>query len=317
MFGAADVLRQSEQAGGNPQAAAVRGPKAKIHPAGWRLVQSLDAARSLQRKRARGGKVELFDFERAALEPKARVELARGNIGQQKFADAQGHAHIVAAQLLQEILPGRGSIDSPCRGRIVSAGYPIVGADGGTFSPRAPEPGLPHRPFADHLAQIKTVAVEINLDQAALSALQAQAAAEPRPAQLARRIGKLELAVADDRIGREAEVAGRGLSRYGAIAGGPARQRLQSGALDFDGAGEQRSEVPTLETARGLDAVAPREGRFEALDGNRTVFGGNRHVDGADQIAAEPGLLDGQGERAVAKPCRLGQDLLGEEVKNR
>ena len=126
------------------------------------------------------------------------------------------------------------------------------------------------------------------------------------PAVLARDIGELKRAVADGGIRPEAEVSGGGLARYGAIARGPAHQRPQFGALDLDRSGEDGPEIAPLEAARGFEAVIARECRLEMVDHHGVVLGGERHVDGADKVAAEPRLFDDERQRAVAERGRLG-----------
>ena len=108
---------------------------------------------------------------------------------------------------------------------------------------------MPERAFAHHLAQIETVAVEIELDQRALAAMDPQVAIELGAAQLAGGVGEIELAVADAGIGHEAEIADRGLPRHVAVTGGPAGERPQAGALDLDRAGKHRTEFAAGEPA--------------------------------------------------------------------
>src|SRR4029079_10453482 len=105
------------------------------------------------------------------------------------------------------------------------------------------QPGLPERPVADHVAHIEPVAVEVELDQPALAAMQAQDAAELGPAELARGIGQAELAVADGGIRHERKVARGSLSGHVAVANRPASERLELRSCDLDRTGEDRAEL--------------------------------------------------------------------------
>ena len=188
---------------------------------------------------------------------------------------------------------------------------------GRTAGARGRQPGLPQRPLADHLAQIEPVAVEVELDQPALAALQAQAAVELGAAQLARRVGQLELAVADGGVGHEAELAGRGLSRHVAVAHRPAGERLELRAVELDRTDKHRTELAAGEAARGLDAVIAGEHGLEALDRERAVFAGEREIDRADQIAAKSRLLDGDTSVPSPNSAGLAEHLVGEHIKHR
>ena len=84
----ADAFGQAEQVGDDAQAIGVGGLQAEVDPARGLVVQTLDAALAVQRQRARCGEVELLHVERAALQREARIELAGGNVGKQKLADA-------------------------------------------------------------------------------------------------------------------------------------------------------------------------------------------------------------------------------------
>ena len=199
MFRAAHVLRQPEQPGGNPQAVGVRGAESKIHP-----------ARRCLRPGARCGPFPLSVSAPAA----AKSSCSTSSVPPWS---AKRASSLPAGMSGNRSSPTRKVTRMSSPRRCFKRSCPIAAASSVAVAPdrhcrlslrccrwrcislRASEPGRPQRPFADHLAQIEPVAVEINLDQAALSALQAQAAAELGPAQLARRIGKLELAVADDR----------------------------------------------------------------------------------------------------------------------
>ena len=181
----ADAFGQAEQVGDDAQAIGVGGLQAEIDPARGLVVQTLDAALAVQRQRARCGEVELLHVEHAALQREARIELARGNVGKQKLADAQRHAQVVVGKLGEHALVGGARFAGGCGRR----------------------PELPERSFAHHLAQIETVAVEIELDQRTLAAVDPQVAIELGAAQLAGGVGEIELAVADAGIGHEAEIA--------------------------------------------------------------------------------------------------------------
>ncbi len=100
----------------------------------------------------------------------------------------------------------------------------------------------------------------------------------------------------------------------------PAAQRVSG--LSFEpssltGPTKTGPNSPRVKAAGGLDAVIAGQHGLEALHGQRTVLGGEREIDRADQIAAKSGLLDGKGQRAVAELGRLAEHLVGEHVEHR
>ena len=78
----------------------------------------------------------------------------------------------------------------------------------------------------------------------------------------------------------------------------------------------RRARNRPAEAARGFEAVIAGGValRWSIITASRP--GGERRVDGADKVAAEPRLFDDERQRAVAERGRLGQDLVGELVKH-
>ena len=64
------------------------------------------------------------------------------------------------------------------------------------------------------------------------------------------------------------------------------------------------------------DAIAAGKRRLDLLDGDAAVMGRERNVEIADDVAAKPGLLDVDGERAFADHARFVQHPVGEQVED-
>ena len=277
----------------------------KVDAARRRLAQALDPALAGKRDRIGCGKVELLHVERVVDEGEAGIELARGDVGQKQLADPQGHPHIVVMELGEKARLGGW------RGR----GRRALLRRRRSRSWRG-KPGLPDRSVAEELAEIELVAVERQFDLAALATLEAQVAAELGVAQLADAVGKGELAVADGGVGRQREIAHRGLRGHVAVARAPAAQRAQARAFELHRAGEHGSELAMGQLAGNLDAVIAGQRGLEMLDLEAAVAGRDSGIEIADEIAAKPGLIDGDGERRVAELGGIAQRLLGEQVKH-
>ena len=204
----AHALWQPEELGDDAQAVGGGGLQPEINAARRRRAQVLDMALAVQRDRIGGGKIKLLQIKRVADEREAGIELAGRNIREQQLTHMQGHARIVVAELRQEIRLGLGTSAVLARRR------------GG--KPRSPD-----RTLAEKLAEIELVAVEGQLDQAPLTALETERPAELGIAQNALGIGEGELAVTDSRVRLKGEIAHRGLRRHIAIAGAPAAQSAQ------------------------------------------------------------------------------------------
>src|SRR5680860_1864085 len=94
------------------------------------------------------------------------------------------------------------------------------------------------------------------------------------------------------------------MAGHAAVARGPAGERAQVFAFDLDRTGEQRAHGALGQAARHGDAITARKYRLQPLKRDAAVAQGERHVEIADEIAAEARLFDAEDERAFAN--RLG-----------
>ena len=191
-------------------------------------------------------KVELLHVERIALEAEPRVEPARRECWAAQFADAQGHAQVVVAELMRT---GSARHRPNC---------PLP-RDGSQDRQSGPSPIMSRRSRRS-LSRWSSIRL-------ALTAMQAEAAGELGSAQLARGIGEFELAVADGGVGgRDVKSPAEACPEMSRSPAAQRVERLELRSFKPDRPGEDRAELASAELPRGLDAVVAGKHRLQPLD---------------------------------------------------